>query len=64
VAWAFRVAFRGYTAGEVDALLRRVTAKQVTASEVREARFSRQMRGYSPRDVDAAIAEILRDLEQ
>ena len=63
-AWAFELAFRGYSRREVDELLARVTAKQVTASEVREAQFSRQMRGYSPRDVDAAIAEILRDLEE
>jgi DivIVA domain-containing protein len=55
---------RGYSRREVDELLARVTAKQATASEVREARFSKQMRGYAPREVDAAIAVILRDMER
>ena len=64
MAWAFTMAVRGYSRREVDQLLARVTAKQATASEVREARFSKQMRGYAPREVDTAIAEILQDLEQ
>jgi DivIVA domain-containing protein len=64
VAWAFNIAMRGYSRREVDELLARVTAKQATASEVREARFSKQTRGYAPRDVDAALAEILHDLDQ
>jgi DivIVA domain-containing protein len=64
VAWAFSMAVRGYSRREVDVLLARVTAKQATASEVRDARFSKQMRGYAPREVDTAIAEILQELEQ
>ena len=64
MAWAFTMAVRGYSRREVDELLARVTAKQATPSEVREARFSKQMRGYAPREVDAAVAEILQDLEQ
>ena len=64
MAWAFSVAVRGYSCREVDDLLARVTAKQATASEVREARFSKQMRGYAPRDVNAALTEIQQDLEQ
>ena len=64
MAWAFNIAMRGYSRREVDDLLARVTAKQATASEVREARFSKQTRGYAPRDVDAALAEIRQDLEQ
>jgi DivIVA domain-containing protein len=64
VAWAFNIAMRGYSRREVDELLARVTAKQATAAEVREARFSKQARGYAPRDVNAALAEIQQDLEQ
>ena len=64
MAWQFTMAMRGYSRPEVDALLARVVAKQVTADDVRQARFSKQTRGYAPRDVDAAIAEILRDLEE
>jgi DivIVA domain-containing protein len=64
VPWAFNIAMRGYSRREVDELLARVTAKQATAAEVREARFSKQTRGYAPRDVDAAITAILQELEQ
>jgi DivIVA domain-containing protein len=64
VAWKFKLAMRGYSCQEVDELLARVDAKLATASEVREARFNKQVRGYTPRDVDAAIAAILRDLER
>ena len=64
VAWEFNIAMRGYSRREVDELLARVEAKQATASDVRQARFSKQTRGYAPRDVDAAIAAILQDLEQ
>jgi DivIVA domain-containing protein len=63
VAWEFNMAMRGYSRREVDELLARVVANQATASEVRQARFSKQTRGYAPRDVDAAIAEILENLE-
>jgi DivIVA domain-containing protein len=63
VAWAFTVAVRGYSRREVDELLARVTAHEATASDVREACFHKQMRGYTPHEVDAALAEILRDLE-
>jgi DivIVA domain-containing protein len=54
----------GYSRREVDELLARVVAKQVTASEVREARFAKQARGYAPSDVNAALAEIQQDLER
>ena len=64
MAWQFTMAMRGYSRREVDELLARVVAKQVTADDVRQARFSKQTRGYAPRDVDAALAEILRDLEE
>ena len=64
MAWEFEIAMRGYSRREVDDLLARVVAKQATASDVRQARFSKQTRGYAPRDVDAAIAAILQDLEQ
>jgi DivIVA domain-containing protein len=64
VAWAFNIAMRGYSRREVDELLARVTAKQATASEVREARFAKQARGYAPSDVNAALAEIQQDLER
>ena len=64
MAWEFNIAMRGYSRREVDELLARVVAKQATASEVRQARFSKQTRGYAPRDVDAALAEILQDIEQ
>jgi DivIVA domain-containing protein len=64
VPWAFNMAMRGYSRREVDELLARVSAKQATATEVREARFSKQMRGYAPRDVNAALAEIEQDLAQ
>jgi DivIVA domain-containing protein len=58
------MAMRGYSRREVDELLARVDAKLATASDVREARFNKQTRGYAPRDVDAALAEILQDLER
>jgi DivIVA domain-containing protein len=64
VAREFNMAMRGYSRREVDELLARVVANQATASEVRQARFSKQTRGYAPRDVDAAIAEILENLDQ
>jgi DivIVA domain-containing protein len=64
VAWEFEIAMRGYSRREVDELLARVVAKQATASEVREARFSKQARGYAPHDVNVALDEIQRDLEQ
>jgi DivIVA domain-containing protein len=64
VAWEFNMAVRGYSRREVDELLARVLAETATASDVRQARFSKQMRGYAPRDVDAALAEILQDMEQ
>jgi DivIVA domain-containing protein len=64
VAWAFKMAMPGYSRREVDELLARVVAKQATASEVREARFSKQARGYAPHDVNVALDEIQRDLEQ
>jgi DivIVA domain-containing protein len=64
VAWEFSMAMRGYSRREVDELLARVVAKQVTADDVRQARFNKQTRGYAPREVDAAIAEILQDLER
>jgi DivIVA domain-containing protein len=64
VAWEFNIAMRGYSRREGDELLARVVAKQATADEVREARFTKQTRGYAPRDVDAALAEILQDIDQ
>jgi DivIVA domain-containing protein len=64
VAWEFNLVMRGYSRREVDELLARVNARQATASDVRQARFSKQTRGYAPREVDAAIAKILQDLEQ
>lgn len=64
MAWEFNMALRGYSRREVDELLARVDAKLATASDVREARFSKRTRGYDPRDVDAALAEILQDLER
>jgi DivIVA domain-containing protein len=54
---------RGYSRREVDELLARVVAKQATAAQVRAARFTKQTRGYAPRDVDAALAEILQDFD-
>jgi len=62
-AWAFTIARPGYSRREVDELLARVKARQVTASEVREASFSKQRRGYRPSDVDAALSEIEQELE-
>jgi DivIVA domain-containing protein len=64
VAWEFEIAMRGYSRREVDDLLARVVAKQVTASDVRQARFHKETRGYAPHDVNAALAEIEQDLEQ
>ena len=64
MAWEFEMAMPGYSRREVDELLARVVAKQATASEVREARFSKQARGYAPHDVNVALDEIQRDLEQ
>lgn len=64
MAWEFEIAMRGYSRREVDDLLARVVAKQVTASDVRQARFHKETRGYAPRDVNAALAEIEQDLEQ
>ena len=64
MAWEFEIAMRGYSRQEVDDLLARVDEKQETASDVRQARFRKQTRGYAPRDVDAAIAAILQDLDQ
>ena len=56
------MAMGGYSRREVDELLARVNAKDVTASEVRQVRFNKQARGYTPREVDAAIAQILQEL--
>ena len=64
MAWEFEMAMPGYSRREVDELLARVVAKQATASEVREARFRKQARGYAPHDVNVALDEIQRDLEQ
>jgi DivIVA domain-containing protein len=64
VAWEFNITMRGYSRREVDELFARVDAGQATAAEVREARFSKQTRGYAPRDVDAALTEIRQNLEQ
>jgi DivIVA domain-containing protein len=64
VAWEFNMTMRGYSRREVDELLARVDAGQATAEEVREARFTKQTRGYAPRDVDAAPTEILQNIDQ
>ena len=59
----FEMALRGYSSRQVDELFARMDAGQVTAADLRDARFDKQLRGYAPRDVDAALNEELRRLE-
>jgi DivIVA domain-containing protein len=57
------MALRGYSRVQVDELFARIAAGQVTVADLREAQFGKQMRGYAPRDVDAALREEIRRLE-
>ena len=47
---------RGYSRRQVDELFARLDAGQVSAAELRAAVFDMAFRGYSRRDVDAALA--------
>jgi DivIVA domain-containing protein len=58
----FGIVMRGYSRRQVDELFARVDAGQVTAAALRDARFDRQIRGYEPHGVDAALHEELRQL--
>ncbi|GAA3196770.1 DivIVA domain-containing protein [Actinocorallia longicatena] len=68
----FPVVMRGYFGEEVDALIVRIEATlgrtedevpEVTAAEVREARFAAVVRGYDRHAVDEALTEYIRELE-
>jgi DivIVA domain-containing protein len=51
----FRVALRGYSRRQVDALRARVEAGEITGAEVRETAFDVVLRGYDPHQVHVAI---------
>jgi DivIVA domain-containing protein len=53
---------RGYSRRQVDKLFARIDAGPVSAANLREEQFDKQVRGYAPRDVDAALREELRRL--
>lgn len=56
------MSIRGYSRRQVDELFIRIDRGQVTVADLRQARFDKQVRGYAPRDVDAAINAELRRL--
>lgn len=60
----FNIVMRGYSRRQVDELFTRIDAKLATAADVRQARFGKRTRGYAPHDVDEALAEVLRELEE
>lgn len=70
---SFALVMRGYAREQVDELFERIdgtlgrgpaTAQPVTASDVRAARFDTSMRGYAPREVQAALETAAHELQQ
>jgi DivIVA domain-containing protein len=71
--YSFTMAMRGYNRREVDELIARIagtlgrgpaTDRPVTAADVRAARFRKQTRGYTPAEVDQALAAAEQELRQ
>ncbi|MGI5486998.1 DivIVA domain-containing protein [Microtetraspora malaysiensis] len=60
----FDVVLRGYDRRQVDAFWARVDANAITRDEVREAAFNVVIRGYDPHQVHAALADVVKTLEE
>ncbi|MEV6983544.1 DivIVA domain-containing protein [Sphaerisporangium sp. NPDC051017] len=48
----------------MDALWARVEANEITSDEVRQAEFDVVMRGYDRHQVHAALADVVKSLEE
>lgn len=58
----FARVMRGYSRQQVDDLFTRIDGGQITPEELRQVDFEKQMLGYEPGAVDAALAEIRQNL--
>ncbi|SDJ45638.1 hypothetical protein [Nonomuraea jiangxiensis] len=60
----FKVALRGYSRSQVDALRARVEAGEITSAQVHETYFDVVLRGYDRHQVHAAIEHWAKALDE